>query len=214
MGNYIFDTEFLFDELIKDSKSKTSSHDFGKDIIPQLINNAHIQAYPFRDLETGERAYWRDVGTLDSFWLANMEMIATTPQFNIYDPEWPVWTYSEQLPPAKFVFDSDNRRGMALDSMVSGGCIVSGAAVRRSILFSNVTIESYSDIRESVVLPSVKIGANVKIRKAIIDRGVEIPDGTVIGYDHDEDIERGFRVTEKGVVLITRSMLGQKGGYE
>lgn len=213
MGNYIFNTGFLFDELIKDAEDENSTHDFGNDLIPKLFGKAHIQAFPFREPDTGERAYWRDVGTLDSYWLANMEMIQTTPRFNIYDPDWPVWTYPEQLPPAKFVFDSDDRRGMAVDSMVSGGCIVSGSEVRRSVLFSNVNIESYSTIEESVILPSVKVGANVKMRKAIIDRGVTIPDGMVIGHDEKQDKDNGFRVTEKGVVLVTRSMLGQKGGY-
>lgn len=213
MGNYIFDAEFLIDELIKDANTEDSTHDFGNDIIPKLIEETHIQAYSFTAPDSDERAYWRDVGTLDSYWLANMEMIQTTPLFDIYGPDWPVWTYPEQLPPAKFVFDSDDRRGMAVDSMVSGGCIVSGCEVRRSVLFSNVHIESYSTVEECVILPSCRIGRNVKIRKAIIDRGVSIPDGMEIGYDKKQDEDRGFRVTEKGVVLVTRSMMGQKGGY-
>src|SRR5690606_14748316 len=181
MGNYIFNTEFLFDKLIKDAADAGSSHDFGNDIIPSLIDHCHVQAFPFRDMYTGKQAYWRDVGTLDSFWQANMELVSTTPQLNIYDPEWPLWTCAEQLPPAKFVFDDDGRRGMAVDSMVSGGCIISGSVVRRSVVFSSVRVHSYSDVENSVMLPQVDIGRHVKIRNAIVDRGCRIPEGMVIG---------------------------------
>ena len=213
MGNYIFNTDFLFEILIRDSSDAASSHDFGNDIIPALIRNNHVQAYSFRNRTTGEKAYWRDVGTLDSFWQANMELIETTPKLNIYDPDWPVWTYQEQLPPAKFVFDDDGMRGMAVDSMASGGCIVSGSVVRKSVLFSNVCIEPHCEIEGAVILPEVSIGEKTKLRNVIIDRGCEIPPGTVIGYDHEQDKENGYRVTSKGVVLITKGMLGQREGF-
>ena len=213
MGNYIFRTEFLFEQLIKDSHNPKSSHDFGNDIIPALIDDYHVNAYAFRDPETGDRAYWRDVGTLSSFWQANMELITAAPRFNLYDPDWPIWTYQEQLPPAKFVFDDDDRRGMAVDSMVSGGCIISGSVVRHSVLFSNVHIHSYSTIEHSVILPGVEIGQNCRLRKTIVDRGCRIPEGTVIGYDREQDIANGFRISRNGGVLVTRGMLGQPEGY-
>ncbi|NHN37381.1 glucose-1-phosphate adenylyltransferase [Pseudomaricurvus alcaniphilus] len=213
MGNYIFNTEFLFEQLKLDAANSKSSHDFGNDILPAIIDKFNVQAYPFRDEKTGEKAYWRDVGTLDSFWAANMELIETVPDFNVYDPEWPLWTYQEQLPPAKFVFDLDERRGMAVDSMVSGGCIISGSKLRRSLLFSNVRVHSYSTIEESVILPEAVIGRNVKLKKCIVDRSCNIPDGMEIGFDIDQDKANGFRVTDKGVVLVTRGMLGQPEGF-
>ncbi len=213
MGNYVFRTEFLFEQLIKDSRNPASSHDFGNDIIPLLIAEHHVRAFAFREPDTGHRAYWRDVGTLDSFWRANMELISASPQFSLYDSDWPLWTYQEQLPPAKFVFDDDDRRGMAVDSMVSGGCIISGAAVRRSVLFSSVRVRSHSVVENSVVLPGVDIGRNCDINNAIVDRGCFIPDGTVIGRNRERDIAAGFRVSTEGVVLVTRGMLGQPEGY-
>ncbi len=213
MGNYIFDTEFLFEHLQLDAANPESTHDFGNDLIPRIVREHHILAYPFRDMNTGERAYWRDVGTLDSFWEANMEMIATAPAFNIYDPDWPIWTYQSQLPPAKFVHDFEDRRGYAVDSMVSGGCIISGAAIRRSLLFSDVELHSFTQVDDSVILPGVVVERNCKIRRAIIDRGCQVPEGTVVGYDLEEDRKKGFRVTNKGVVLVTRGMLGQPEGY-
>lgn len=213
MGNYIFNTDFLLDQLLLDSRNPESSHDFGNDLIPSLINEFHVNAFPFRDMETGDRAYWRDVGTLDSFWQANMELVETTPPLNLYDQDWPLWTYQEQLPPAKFVFDFDDRRGTAVDSIISGGCIVSGSMLRKSLLFSAVKVEDYSYLEQCVVLPQVKIGKHCKIRKTIIDRGCQIPEGMVIGYDADQDKANGFRVTKGGVVLVTRGMLGQPEGY-
>ena len=213
MGNYIFRTEFLFEQLIKDSRDPASSHDFGNDIIPSLIDDHHVRAYAFRDEETGGRAYWRDVGTLDAFWQANMELISASPQFNLYDPNWNFWTYQEQLPPAKFVFDCDDRRGMAVDSMVSGGCIISGAVVRHSLLFSNVRVRSYSTVEDSVILPGVDVGRRCRLKNAIVDRGCWIPDGMVIGHDREQDIASGFRVSRNGTVLVTRGMLGQPEGY-
>lgn len=213
MGNYVFNNDFLFEQLIKDAANPTSSHDFGNDIIPSLVKDYRIYASPFRDPETNDRAYWRDVGTLDSFWEANMELLEPIPPLNLYDENWPIWTYQAQLPPAKFVFDDDDRRGMAVDSTVSGGCIVSGAKLRKSLLFSNVRVDCYSEVEETVVLPQVRIGEHCKIRRAIIDRGCKIPDGAVIGYDAVQDRDNGFRVTDKGVVLVTKAMLGQEEGF-
>ncbi len=208
MGIYVFNTKFLFEQLIKDADTPDSSHDFGKDIIPKVIEKYRIMAYPFKDVESGKQAYWRDVGTIDAFWSANLELIGVTPPLNLYDRGWPIWTYQEQLPPAKFVFDDEERRGMAVDSMVSGGCVISGALVRNSLLFSNVRVNSYTSVADSVVLPDVNIGRNCSIRKAVIDRGCEIPEGTVIGEDAVADAER-FLVSDGGVVLVTPEMLGQ-----
>lgn len=212
MGNYVFNTDFLFKVLEDDAITQGSSRDFGNDIIPSIIAQHKVLAFPFRDEQTGDRAYWRDVGTLDSFWKANMELIQTVPPLNIYDAEWPLWTYQEQLPPAKFVFDDENRCGCATESMVSGGCIISGAKVAHSVLFSNVHIEEQSEISHSVILPGVQVGRNVRLNKVILDRRVVIEDGFVAGVDHDQDRARGFRVTAEGVVLITRGMLGQEVG--
>ena len=213
MGNYIFNTDFLFDRLIRDAANLQSSHDFGNDIIPALLQSFHLHAYPFRDPETGGKAYWRDVGTLDSFWMANMELIGTSPSLNLYEKDWPLWTYQEQLPPAKFVFNRHDRRGSAVDSMVSGGCIVSGSLVSNSVLFSNVRVNSYSTIDKSVILPQAEVGRNVRMRNAIVDRGCVIPKGMVIGHDAAQDRANGLRVTDSGVVLVTRGMLGQPEGY-
>ena len=209
MGNYLFNTEFLYEQLIKDADDPKSDHDFGKNIIPSIIDKYQVYAFPFRDMETGKRAYWRDVGTLDAFWEANMELVNVTPELNLYDQNWPILTHQAQLPPAKFVFDSVDRRGLAIDSMVSGGCVISGAQVTRSLLFSNVHVHSYAEVTDSVILPEVEIGRNARINRAIIDRGCTIDEGDTIGIDHDADRRRGFRVTEKGVVLVTPDMLHQ-----
>lgn len=206
MGNYVFNTDFLFEQLKKDSERSGSQRDFGKDIIPSIIKDCDVYAFPFQSGSSGY-AYWRDVGTIDSFWEANMELVAPVPALNLYDQKWPIWTYQEQLPPAKFVWEDDNRRGEAINSVVSGGCIVSGSTLRRSLCFSNVRIHSYGLIEEAVILPDVVIKRHVKMRKVIIDRGCVIPDGMVIGYNHDDDRARGFRVSDKGVVLVTREML-------
>ncbi len=208
MGIYVFNRDFLFEQLIKDADDVNSGHDFGKNIIPEAIKNYRVQAFPFRE-ENGEQAYWRDVGTVDAYWLANMELIGVTPELNMYNNDWPIWTYQEQLPPAKFVFDDDDRRGMAVDSMVSGGCIISGAMVHHSLLFSLVQVQSYSKVYDSVLLPNVVVERNCNIRKAVIDKGCVIPEGTVIGQDPVADAER-FHVTEQGVVLVTPDMLGQE----
>ena len=215
MGNYIFNTDFLCEQLAKDAADPESSHDFGKDIIPNLIKDNRVFASLFRNPATGDIGYWRDVGTLDSFWEANMELVMPHPTLNLYDSKWPIWTYQSQLPPAKFIFDDDGgRRGMAIDSTVSGGCIVSGAAIRKSLLFSNVRVDCYSEVHESIILPDVIVGRHCKIKKAIIDRHCVIPEGMEIGIDHEQDRARGFRVSDKGVVLVTRGMLGQREGLE
>jgi glucose-1-phosphate adenylyltransferase len=209
MGIYVFSTKILFDELLRDHELSTlSSHDFGKDIIPSIIERLRVSAFPFRDPVNNKPAYWRDVGTIDSLWQANMELIGISPELNLYDSEWPIWTYQEQMPPAKFVFDDDNRRGYAVDSMVAGGCIVSGAQVQRSLLFSKVIVHSFCTVEDTVIFPDVDIARNCKIRRAVIDRGCRIPEGTRIGYDAEQDAKR-FYVSPKGIVLVTPEMLEQ-----
>ena len=212
MGIYVFNTEFLYEQLIKDADDPASGHDFGKDIIPAVIRKYRVVAYPFRDEESGGQAYWRDVGTVDAFWKANLELIGITPELNLYDEQWPIWTYQEQLPPAKFIFDEDDRRGMALDSMVSGGCIISGATIRDSLLFSNVKVHSHALLQHAVVLPDVDIGESCRIRRAVIDKGCRIPPSTVIGENPEEDAQR-YYLTPGGVVLVTPEMLGQELHY-
>ena len=209
MGIYIFNTRFLYERLIADADDPHSTHDFGGDIVPYCVPRYRVHAYRFRDA-TGGRAYWRDVGTLDSYWEANMELVDVVPELNLYDRYWPILTDQAQLPPAKFIFDDDDgRRGQAIDSMVSGGCVISGASVRRSLLFSDVRLEERTQLTGCVVLPDVRVGAACDIHHAIIDRGCNIPAGTVIGRDPDADRARGFRITEGGVVLVTPDMLGQ-----
>ncbi len=209
MGNYIFNTEFLYEQCIKDADTPDTQHDFGRNVIPRIIKDYRVYAYPFRDPDSGKQAYWRDVGTLDAYWEANMELVSVTPQLNMYDMDWPIYTAQLQSPPAKFVFDEHDRRGEAIQSMVSGGCVVSGANVRGSLLFSRTSVHSYSRVADSVILPDVDIGEGCDIRRAIIDRGTILPSGTQVGVDHDEDRERGFRVTDNGVTLVTPDMLGQ-----
>jgi glucose-1-phosphate adenylyltransferase len=212
MGIYVFNTRFLFEQLIKDADNLNSGHDFGHDIIPAIINQYRVFAYPFRDVQSGRQAYWRDVGTVDAFWAANLELIGVTPELNLYDVDWPIWTYQEQVPPAKFVFDDKDRRGTAVDSMVSGGCVISGATVRHSLLFSNVKVNSYSLLQHAVVLPDVRIGRHCRIQNAVIDKGCLVPPNTVIGEDLAEDAKR-YHVTPGGVVLVTPEMLGQELHY-
>ena len=209
MGIYIFNTKFLFEQLIKDADMPGSSRDFGKDIIPRVIDNYRVFAYPFRDAQSGVQAYWRDVGEVDSYWLANMELINVNPELNLYDTNWPIWTYQSQTPPAKFVFDDEDRRGYAVDSMVSGGCIISGSEVRRSLLFSNVRVNSFCKVADSVIMPDVNIGRHSRITKAIIDKGCIIEPNTVIGENLEEDAKR-FYVSPGGVVLVTPEELGQQ----
>jgi glucose-1-phosphate adenylyltransferase len=209
MGNYVFTTDFLYEQVIKDADTKDTQHDFGRNIIPSIVDKYRVYAYPFRDPDTGAQAYWRDVGTLDAFWEANMELVSVSPQLNMYDKVWPIWTHQSQDPPAKFVFDEPGRRGQAIQSMVSGGCVMSGSVITRSLLFSRCHVHSYSTVDDSLLLPDVDIGENCTIEKAIIDRGCVIEEGSVIGVDKDDDRERGFRVTRKGITLVTPDMLGQ-----
>ncbi len=211
MGIYVFNAAFLFEQLIKDADTKGSNRDFGKDIIPAVINKYRVNAYPFLNLQ-GDQSYWRDVGTIDAYWAANMELIGVKPDLNLYDKTWPIWTYQEQTPPAKFVFDDDRRRGQAVDSMVSGGCVISGAKVRHSLLFSNVRVNSYTTLQDAVVLPDVNIARHCRITKAIIEKGCEVPQGTVIGENLEDDKKR-FHVSPGGVVLVTPDMLGQSRHY-
>ncbi len=213
MGNYVFNTEFLYEQLIRDADTPGSDRDFGKDIIPSVIEKYQVYAYPFRDTETGEQAYWRDVGTLDAYWEANMELISVLPQLDLYDKNWPIFTHQLQAPPAKFVFDTAERCGKATESMVSAGCIISGASVKRSLIFSNCKIHSYSSIVDSLILPECEVLDGCTIQKAILDRGCVVPEGTQIGVDHDEDRARGFRVSEGGVTLVTPGMLNQPLHY-
>jgi glucose-1-phosphate adenylyltransferase len=207
MGIYVFSTEFLVSRLIEDAADENSSHDFGKDIIPSSIKDSKVMAYPFRN-EDGEPAYWRDVGSIDSYWRANMELCEISPELNLYDRHWPIWTYQTQNPPAKFIFDDEGRRGEAIDSLISAGCIVSGARIKRSVVFFGSTIESYSHVKDSVILPKVLIGSNCRIQNAIIDKSCIIEDNMVIGEDLEEDRKR-FHVTPGGVVLVTPDMLHQ-----
>lgn len=209
MGIYVFNTRFLFEKLIEDAGIEDSNHDFGRDLVPRLIGRHRAIAYPFRDVQTKEQSYWRDVGTVDAFWGANMELVGVDPELNLYDEHWPIWTYQDQSPPAKFVFDDEGRRGMAVDSMIADGCIISGGYVNHSLLFSGVQVHSYVQLRDAVVLPGVDIGRYCRLHKVIIDRACVIPPGTVIGEDPEEDARR-FHRTEQGVVLVSREMLGQE----
>ena len=208
MGIYVFSKRFLYESLSEDAVDPNSSHDFGKDIIPSRIKDSVAMAYAFRDDKTGLPAYWRDVGTLESYWKANMELCEVEPELNLYDRSWTIWTYQTQNPPAKFVFDEDGRRGSAIDSLVSAGCIVSGASVKRSVLSFATTIDSHSIVKDSVILPKVVIGKNCRISRAIIDKECEIPDNTIIGENLEDDKAR-FHVSPEGIVLITPEMLGQ-----
>ncbi len=210
MGNYVFNTDFLYEQVIKDADVPGSEHDFGKNIIPSIIENYQVFAYPFRDPKTQKQAYWRDVGTLDAYWEANMELNSVLPQLDLYDSQWPILTHQLQAPPAKFVYNQSGRCGQATESMVSAGCIISGASIRKSLIFSNCKIHSYSKIESSLILPDCEIMEHCTIRGAIIDRGSVIPEGTEIGVDLDADRARGFRVTEAGHTLVTPDMLKQK----
>jgi glucose-1-phosphate adenylyltransferase len=206
MGIYIFNANLLEKLLILDAADESSSHDFGKNIIPQAIEKLQVFAYPFRNVRTRAQNYWRDVGTVDAFYEANIELVHVAPELNVYDEEWPIWTYQVQQPPAKFVLDEDGRRGMAINSLVSGGSIISGAVVRESLLFSSVRVEERTLIERSVVMPGVRIGSGCTIRGAIIDEHCDIPDGTQIGVNTQHDRER-FDVTPRGIVLVTPDAL-------
>ena len=210
MGIYVFSAPYLYRLLDEDAADAQSSHDFGKDLIPRAVAEGQAQAHPFGLSAIRnppfETPYWRDVGTVDAYWAANLDLASTTPELNMYDRDWPIWTYQEQLPPAKFVHDEDGRRGQAIESLVSGGCIISGARVAHSVLFSSVLVRSYSQVEHSVVLPGVQINRHCRVRKAVIDRGCQIPEGLVIGEDAAADAAR-FHRSEAGVVLVTRAML-------
>jgi glucose-1-phosphate adenylyltransferase len=212
MGIYVFRRDFLCDLLARDASDTNSSHDFGKDLIPYIVQHGKAVAHQFdkscvRSSREAE-AYWRDVGTVDTYWEANIDLTDALPSLDLYDRDWPIWTYSEITPPAKFVHDEANRRGKAVSSLVSGGCIVSGSKVKRTLLFTGVRVHSYSAIEGSVILPYVEIGQHVRLKNVVIDRGVRIPDGLVVGEDPELDAKR-FRRTEKGICLITTPMINR-----
>ena len=210
MGIYVFNTDYLLKLLAEDAANKTSSHDFGKDIIPWIVKHGKAVAHRFAkscvrsNLE--REPYWRDVGTVDAYWEANLDLCDTLPSLALYSNEWPIWTYSEVSPPAKFVHDDNARRGSAVSSLVSGGCIVSGGSVRRSLLFTGVHVHSYTKVEEAVIMPYVDIGQHARLSKVVIDRGVKIPSGLVVGDDPIADAKR-FRRTESGICLITQPMI-------
>ena len=214
MGIYVFKTDFLVDLLRADAEDADSNHDFGKDIIPSIVRNGKAVAHTFSDscVRSGSEAepYWRDVGTIDAFWEANIDLTDFVPSLDLYDSSWPIWTYSEITPPAKFIHDEEGRRGMATSSLVCGGCLISGSRVDKSLLFTGVMAHSYSKLTHAVVLPYVKIGRHVRLTKVVVDRGVTLPEGLVVGEDPEEDARR-FRRTEKGVCLITQPMIDRLG---
>ncbi len=210
MGIYVFETRLLFDQLRRDAADPNSAHDFGKDIVPWLVRNGKAVAHHFADSciksnhEAG--AYWRDVGTVDAYWEANIDLTDVVPDLDLYDNDWPIWTYGEITPPAKFVHDLEGRRGHAITSLVSGGCVVSGAFLRRSLLFTGVRVNSFSNVENAVIMPRVDVGRSARLRNVVIDRGVTIPEGMVIGEDPELDARR-FRRTDRGICLVTQSML-------
>ncbi len=210
MGIYVFRTAFLMEQLRRDAATQGSSRDFGKDIIPYVVKHGKAVAHRFTTScvrsSSEDQAYWRDVGTLDAYWEANIDLTDITPELDIYDREWPIWTYAEIKPPAKFVHDQDGRRGTAVSSLVAGDCIISGAALKRSLLFTGVRVNSFSSLEDAVVLPDCVIGRSATLRKVILDRGVKIPEGLSVGFDATLDARR-FRVTEGGVRLITQAMI-------
>lgn len=210
MGIYIFNAKYLYRELARDMADPTSSHDFGKDIIPHAVRNGDVAAHPFTlscvpAAKEGQEPYWRDVGTIDAYWDANIDLTATEPLLDMYDQHWPIWTYQAQLPPSKFVHNEDHRRGMAIESLVSGGCIVSGQLFR-SVLFSSVRVHSYAKVSWSVLLPGVEVGRGARLNRVVVDRGVTIPDGMVIGEDAALDAQR-FHRSANGVTLVTTNMI-------
>jgi len=212
MGIYVFDTEVLSEALARDAADATSCHDFGRDVLPSLVRAGRVHAHRFEtscvNVVDG-KPYWRDVGTVDAYWAANMDLTRVVPELNLYDDAWPILSLQRQLPPAKFVFDDEGRRGMAVDSLVSSGCIVSGATVRRSILFSKCRVGEGSRLEDSVVLPNVAIGRDVRLSRTVIDKHCRVPDGFRAGFDATADRARGLHVTAAGVTLVTPRMLGQ-----
>ncbi len=204
MGVYVFNAKFLYQELINGHEGKGSGDDFGKDVIPSLIGERKVMSYAFRDKD--EAAYWRDVGTLDAFWQANLELIGVVPPLNLYDNDWPIRTFVAQAPPAKFVFDSEDRCGAAVNSMICDGCIISGARIKNSVVCNNVVAREQADIDESVILPDCVIGKHCKLKRVVLDRYCNVPAGTTIGYDSDFDASR-FHVSNDGIVLVTQQMI-------
>ncbi|MEM6972391.1 MAG: glucose-1-phosphate adenylyltransferase [Pseudomonadota bacterium] len=214
MGIYIFDTDYLLQLLRADAANPTSDHDFGKDIIPAEVAKGRAVAHKFSDSavrNAAGQAYWRDVGTIDAFHRANIDLTDFSPELDLYDEAWPIWTYAEQTPPAKFIHDEENRRGNAVSSMVSGGCIVSGAQVHESLLFTGVRANSYAELTRCLALPYCEIGRRARLSNVVLDRGVQVPSGLVVGEDPEDDARR-FRRTEGGVVLITQAMIDALGG--
>jgi len=213
MGIYVFDWAFLRELLIADADDPNSSHDFGSDIIPGIVENGKAVAHRFTEScvksDPDKPAYWRDVGTVDAFWKANLNLTDFDPELDIYDREWPIWTYSEIVPPAKFIHDDEERRGSAVSSLVSGGCIISGSSIANSLLFTGVHTHSYSSLKHVVAMPYVQISRNASLTNVVIDRGVTIPNGLVVGEDPEEDA-KWFRRTDNGVVLITQNMLDRR----
>jgi glucose-1-phosphate adenylyltransferase len=209
MGIYVFNANFMFEQLCRDATQTDSQHDFGKNIIPSLINTHLVRAFPFHDKNTGRSRYWRDVGTLDAYYEANMDLVAVHPELNLYDETWPIRTYQPQSPPPKFVFADSHtkppRLGQALDSVVCPGSIISGGQVQRSVLSPKVRVNSWATVNESILFDNVEIGRHARIRRAIIDKGVKIPEHMEIGYDHDQDRARGFTVTDSGIVVIAKT---------
>jgi glucose-1-phosphate adenylyltransferase len=203
MGVYLFNTDVLIPALLKDAEDPNSSHDFGKDILPKMVDDYRVYAYDFVDENKKEALYWRDVGTLEAYYEANTDIVSVSPVFNLYDEDWPIRTHQRQYPPAKFVFAEPGRTGMALDSIVSAGCIVSGSIVKGSVLSPDVRVNSYSEIDASILFSHVNVGRHCRIRRAIIDRDVHIPEGTTIGYDAEADRQRYF-VTDSGITVVTR----------
>jgi glucose-1-phosphate adenylyltransferase len=210
MGIYVFESGFLFEELRRDAEDPNSSHDFGKDIIPYLVKHGRAVAHQFSRScvrsHNDTRSYWRDVGTLDAYWASNIDLTDIVPELDLYDRSWPIWTHAEITPPAKFVHDKDDRRGQAISSLVSGGCIISGSEIRRSLLFTGVHVHSYGKIENAVILPYADVGRGARLKNVVIDRGVRIPSGLVVGEDPEHDAQR-FRRTEQGVCLITQPMI-------
>jgi len=210
MGVYVFNARYLYELLAQDLSDPTSSNDFGRDVVPRAVRNGEAVAHPFGDscVRSGDSVepYWRDVGTIDAYWEANIDLTALVPKLDMYDNSWPILTYQEQLPPAKFIFNQEGRRGVALDSLVSGGCIISGSSVESSLLFSKCRVNSFSKLRQAVLLPEVNVGRHARITRAVIDHGCQIPEGMVIGEDPDHDARR-FERTDKGITLVTREML-------
>ena len=212
MGIYVFETEYLIDQLRRDAGDAASSHDFGRDLIPKIVGHGGAVAHDFAKScvrsSPEASAYWRDVGTLDAYWEANIDLTDVVPQLDLFDRNWPIWTYAEITPPSKFVHDQEGRRGEAISSLVSGGCIVSGAMLRRSLLFTGVRVHSYATVENAVILPYVNIGASARLKNVVVDRGVQIPEGLVVGEDPDLDAKR-FRLTDRGISLITRPMIAK-----